>query len=145
MTETLVGAAGLMGLSGVRWGPAHSTPHFFHACSLLVRTRWPLACASSCPSSKPSKGGRDAPHQHLLNSEDLNLLVFVGPGPPFGNWEDLIGQGWPCPGVGPCEGGLDPGQAPRMDTQPLHTGPGSPGSHSPMGPIPQWPSITTSP
>lgn len=54
-TEALAGAAGLVGSSGAPWGPAPSTPHSL--LGSLGRTRWPPAWASSCPSSKPSKGG----------------------------------------------------------------------------------------
>lgn len=90
-TEALAGAAGLVGSSGAPWGPAPSTPHSL--LGSLGRTRWPPAWASSCPSSKPSKGGRDARHQHLLHGEDLSSTgSWLGRAHPF--WE--IGRShWP--------------------------------------------------
>lgn len=83
-TEALAGAAGLVGLSGAPWGPAPSTPHSL--LGSLGRTRWPPAWAPSHPSSKPSKGGRDARHQHLLHGEDLSSTgSWLGRAHPLGN------------------------------------------------------------
>lgn len=81
--------------SWVRAGPPGVLlpPPLIPSSGSLGRTRWPPAWAPSRPSSKPSKGGRDARHQHLLHGEDLSSTgSWLGRAHPF--WE--IGRShWP--------------------------------------------------